>query len=756
MPIVFHESSKDFHLYNGQISYILTVLRNGQLGQLYFGKAIRDKESFNHLLETRARAMAVCAYEFDRVFSMEHIKQEYPSYGAGDMRHPAYEIVQENGSRITDFVYKSHRIYAGKPALSGLPATYTETDEEATTLEITLEDTLIKTELILSYTIFEQLPVIARSARFISHNPEQLRLNRAMSLNLDLPDKDYEMIELTGAWSRERSVKNRRLEHGITSIYSMRGCSSNNFNPFLALKRPETTEHTGPVYGFSLVYSGNFLAQVEVDTYDVARVSMGIHPEGFLWPLNNGDTFQTPEAVMVYSENGLNGMSQTFHTLYRSRLARGFWRDKTRPILINNWEATYFDFNEEKILNIASKAKELGIELFVLDDGWFGRRNDDLSSLGDWYPNLEKLPEGITGLAKKIQAMGLKFGLWFEPEMTNFDSDLYRAHPDWILSTPGRRVSHGRCQYVLDFSKTEVVDNIYEQMYKVLSEAPISYVKWDMNRCMSEVYSHGLDAGLQGTVMHRYILGVYSLYERLTQAFPEILFESCASGGARFDPGLLYYAPQCWTSDDTDAVERQKIQYGTSFVYPISSMGAHVSAVPNHQVLRYTPLNTRANVAYFGTFGYELDITKLPEDELETMKQQIAFMKENRRLLQYGTFYRLLSPFEGNVTAWMVVSDDKSKALIGFYRTLQPINVGYQRLQLKGLDETQNYHVTLAGQSSEETPKRLHVDMSAYGDELMYAGLITSDAASGENQEGYQGDNGDFQSRIYILEAMGK
>ena len=760
MPIIYHESSKNFHLYNGQISYIMTILRNGQLGQLYFGKAIRDKESFGHLLELRPRAMAVCTYEFDRVYSMEHIKQEYPSYGSGDMRHPAFEILQENGSRITNFVYKSHRIFPGKPALKGLPATYVENADEAVTLEITLEDALINTELVLTYTIYEQLPVIARNARFVSHHRETLVLGRAMSLNLDLPDKDYEMIELTGAWSRERSVKSRRLEHGIQSIYSMRGCSSSNFNPFLALKRPQTTEHSGPVYGFSLVYSGNFLAQVEVDTYDVSRITMGIHPENFSWPLAAGDTFQTPEAVMVYSEEGLNGMSQTFHTLYGRRLARGSWRDRPRPILINNWEATYFNFNEEKILTIAKKAKELGIELFVLDDGWFGQRDNDLSSLGDWYPNLEKLPEGITGLARKIEAMGMKFGLWFEPEMTNFDSDLYRAHPDWILSTPGRSVSHGRCQYVLDFSRDAVVDHIYGQMHKILSEAPVSYVKWDMNRCMSEVYSHGLDASLQGTVMHRYILGVYRLYERLTGDFPEILFESCASGGARFDPGMLYYAPQCWTSDDTDAVERQKIQYGTSYVYPISSMGAHVSAVPNHQVMRSTPLNTRANVAYFGTFGYELDITKLPEDQLREMSKQIDFMKKNRSLLQFGTFYRLLSPFEGNVTAWMVVSTDKTRALVGFYRMLQPINIGYQRLLLKGLDKNMDYRVTLAGQPDADLSNKKsagpgsQVGLTVGGDELMFTGLVTSDAASGENSEGYRGDNGDFQSRIYVLEAV--
>ncbi|MDE6357509.1 MAG: alpha-galactosidase, partial [Eubacteriales bacterium] len=446
-----------------------------------------------------------------------------------------------------------------------------------------------------------------RSARFSN---EKFVLTNAMSFSVDLPDYKYEMIELTGAWSRERNVKTRKLEHGTQGIYSMRGCSSGNYNPFIALKRFNTDEFSGEVYGFSLVYSGNFLAQVDVDTYDVARVTLGINPNNFNWTLNNGEEFQTPEVVSVYSDKGLNKMSQTYHTLYRTRLARGYWRDRERPILVNNWEATYFDFNEEKIISLAEKAKELGIELLVLDDGWFGKRNDDTSSLGDWYVNLEKLPNGISGLSKKITDMGISFGLWIEPEMVNKDSDLYRAHPEYMLATPNRNISHGRNQYILDFSKKEVIDYIYTMLEKVISESKISYIKWDMNRCMSEVFSSGMDSEYQGKVMHKYILGVYDLYERLISKFPEILFESCASGGARFDPGMLYYAPQCWTSDNTDAIERLKIQYGTSMVYPLSSIGSHVSAIPNHQVFRNTPIETRANVAYFGTFGYELDLNK--------------------------------------------------------------------------------------------------------------------------------------------------
>ena len=740
MSIIFHNTSKTFHLTNGKISYIFKILQNQQLGQLYFGQALRDRDNFDHLLELKPRPMSPCTFPGDLTFSLEHIKQEYPSYGSGDMRHPAFEILQENGSRISDFQYVSHEIIDGKPSLSGLPATYTEQDDEAQTVLISLHDSLTDTDLILSYTIFRDYDAIARNTKFVHHGTAPITLQRAMSFNVDLPDSNYEMIELTGAWSRERSIETRKLCTGVQSVYSMRGCSSNNYNPFLALKRPETTEFSGEAYGFSFIYSGNFLAQVEVDTYEVSRIMMGIHPDTFSWELENQESFQTPEAIMVYTPNGLNEMSQTFHKLYQKRLARGQWRDQVRPILINNWEATYFDFDEEKILGIASTAKNFGIELFVLDDGWFGNRNDDTSSLGDWYPDTKKLPNGIKGIAEKVEALGLKFGLWFEPEMVNLDSDLYRNHPEWMFAAPGRNACHGRNQYILDFSKKEVVDYIYEMMQKILSEAPVSYVKWDMNRCMSEVYSSDMPAKYQGTVMHRYILGVYDLYERLISRFPHILFESCASGGARFDPGMLYYAPQAWTSDDTDAIERIKIQYGTSMVYPISSMGSHVSAIPNHQLLRNTPIETRANVAYFGTFGYELDLNKLSVEEQEKVKEQVRFMKQYREIIQFGTFYRLQSPFEHNASAWMVVSPDQKTAVVGYYRVLQRVNSSYTRLKLQGLSKDFLYHDSVNG-------------TDIFGDELMQSGLITSDASSGENKETYNGSNGDYQSRLYILTA---
>lgn len=740
MPIKFHEQTSTFHLYNNEVSYIFKILKNNQLGQLYYGKAIKDREDFNHLFETRPRPMAPCAFEGDLTFSLEHIKQEYPAYGSGDMRHPAIDIIQENGSRIVEFIYEDHQIIAGKPKLDNLPATYVENNQEAVTLLVTLVDKVINVRIVLTYTIYENLPVITRNAYIKNYGEQKIILNQAMSMSLDLPDKDYEMIELTGAWSRERSVKERKLEHGIQSIYSLRGCSSNNFNPFIALKRENCNEYDGEVLGFSFVYSGNFLAQVEVDTYDVARVTVGIHPHCFSWKLEQNEAFQTPEVVMVYSNSGLNKMSQTYHELYQKRLARGIYRDQVRPILVNNWEATYFDFDENKVMDIAKTAKRLGIELFVLDDGWFGSRNSDTAGLGDWYPNLEKLPDGIAGLSKMVNELGMKFGLWFEPEMVNKDSDLYRNHPEWTLETPNRHSSHGRNQFILDFSNPEVVDYVYGMMAKVIKESNISYIKWDMNRCMSEVYSNCHDSASQGKVMHEYILGVYHLYDLLTTNFPEILFESCASGGARFDPAMMYYAPQCWTSDDTDAIERLKIQYGTSMVYPISSLGAHVSAIPNHQALRNTPIETRANVAYFGTFGYELDLNKLSDEEQSKIIEQVKFMKEYREVIQFGTFYRLKSPFEGNETIWMVVSKDQDTAIVGYYRTLQEVNVGYRRVKLLGLNPDKEYHVSIN-------------ETDHYGDELMNLGLLTTDSSCGENKEKYDGTNGDYLSRLYIIKA---
>lgn len=739
MNIIFQEHSKTFHLYNDTISYIMSILPTGHMAQLYFGKHIHHKEDFSYLVESAPRPMASYLIENDKTISLEHIKQEYGVYGTTDYRESAVEILQANGSRISDFQYSGHMITSGKPKLTGLPATYTEDDSEAMTLTLQLKDIVTGMELELLYTIFCKGGIIARSARFTNHGSESIHLTKAMSLCMDLPDYNYDFLHFSGAWAGERHLKTRKLEQGIQSVGSLRGHSSHEHNPFIILKRPTADEFQGEAIGFSLIYSGNFLAQVEVDTHASSRVLLGIHPDTFDWKLESGESFQTPEAVMVYSDKGLNHMSQTFQKLYQKRLARGVWRDKARPILINNWEATYFDFNEDKILEIAHKAKESGVELFVLDDGWFGGRRNEHAGLGDWIPNPDLLPHGIAGLSQKIEELGMKFGLWFEPEMINKDSDLYRAHPDWMLQTPQRNASHGRYQFVLDFSRKEVVDHIYQMMAKILDESHISYIKWDMNRSITECYSAILPADRQGEVFHRYILGVYDLYERLTSQFPEVLFESCASGGARFDPGMLYYAPQCWTSDDTDAIERLKIQYGTSYCYPISSMGSHVSVTPNHQLARTTPLHTRANVAYFGTFGYELDLNKLTKEEQSEVKEQIIFMKKYRQLIQFGTFYRLSSPFESNITMWMVVSGDKTEAIVGWYKVLNTVNDSYTRIQLKGLDPDLCYENTITGKMY-------------YGDELMNLGLITTDVSAGEAYGDLE-PGGDFDSRLYIFKA---
>ncbi|KAB8128260.1 alpha-galactosidase [Gracilibacillus oryzae] len=741
MPISINETELEFHLHNDQVSYIFRVLeKSKQLEHLYYGKRIHHRASFQHLIEREIRP-SCNMFEGDHTSSMEHIRQEYPSYGSTDFRFPAHEILREDGSHITNFIYKDYRILKGKKKLENLPATYIETEEEAQTLEIDLYDEVIKCRLTLSYTIYQDRNIITRNATFINEGAENYYLDRALSMNVDLPDDQFEMIHLQGAWAREGHVEKKTLTKGIQSIFSNRGASSHVFNPFFALKRLNAGENYGEVYGFSLVYSGNFLAQVEVDSYNVSRVSMGINPFRFKWKLKAGMSFQTPECVMVYSDQGLNGMSQNFHDLYRERLVRGSWRDKVRPILINNWEATYFDFNEEKILQIAKTAKDLGIELFVLDDGWFGKRDDDTSSLGDWFEYDEKLPNGIDGLAEKVEELDMRFGLWFEPEMVCKDTKLFEEHPDWIISTPDRRASHGRNQFVLDFSRSEVVDYIFEMMDKILSKSKITYIKWDMNRHITEAYSQKLPSDQQGEVFHRYILGVYDLYERLIKKYPEVLFESCAGGGARFDPGMLYYAPQTWISDDTDAVERLKIQYGTSMVYPLSSIGSHVSAVPNHQVGRLAPIETRAAVAYFGTFGYELDITKLSDAEKGKVREQVAFFKNYRNLIRNGKFHRLLSPFEGNETSWMVVSQDKTEALVGYYKVLARPNEAYQRIKLTGLDPNRLYQV--------------NGTTTHYGDELMNIGIILAGNYINRASEYWGREHpGDYQAKLFVLKSL--
>lgn len=740
--IIVNEQEKVFHLNNGRISYLFYVMESGQLGHLYFGRALNPEGSYLHMVEKAHRPMTTYITEGDLYTSYEHLRQEYPCYGTSDYRYPALEIQGSDGSRICKPEYQRYEIFNGKKLLSGLPATYVEDEGEASTIEIFMWDPVRSLEVILSYSIFRDVDAVARSVRFVNHGKESVFINRAMSMSVDLPDADFQSVQLSGSWARERHIHVRDLQPGISAVSSMRGNSSHQHNPFLALKRKSTAEQSGEVYGFSLVYSGNFLAQAEVDNYQVLRVMMGINPFGFQWKLDPETDFTTPEAVMVYSGDGLNGMSQQFHRLYKSRLARGYWRDRERPILINNWEATQFHYVEDDLILFAAKAKECGIEMFVLDDGWFGARSDDRHGLGDWYANMQKLPDGIEGLAEKIEALGMKFGLWFEPEMVNRDSDFFRSHPDYIIATPNRSTSHGRNQFVLDFSRREVVDAVYEQMYALLSKAKISYIKWDMNRSISECYSQAYPANQQGEIFHRYILGVYDLHERLIQAFPSLLIESCSSGGGRFDAGMLYYAPQGWVSDDSDAVERLKIQYGTSLVYPISCMGAHVSACPNEQVGRRTPLETRGNVACTGAFGYELDLNRLSSEEIEIVKKQIAFYKENRRLIAEGNFYRLCSPFETNFAAWETVALDRQRAIVTVTRILSEINGPYRRLPLCGLLAEQKYHI-----------KSRFLSYDAYGDELMQYGLMLEDKSSGQVIDGSGGCQ-DFLSVLYEITAI--
>jgi alpha-galactosidase len=730
LTIVYDQERSIFHLQAKETSYVIHVTEQGYVAHLYWGKKIRGTQ-LDRLLELKPRAsFSPSDASTDYKLTLDALPQEYPGYGIGDSRHPAYQVQLPNGSTITDFRYAGHRIVQGKPKLAGLPATYTENDSEAQTLELTLKDELTGLIAVLSYSAFEQFNAITRSVRFINEGSSTLQLKSALSMSLDLPNDQFDMLQLSGAWARERYLHKRRLVPGMQSVESRRGSSSHMQNPFIALTANGATEDHGDAYGVNLVYSGSFTAGVEVDQFHSARLFIGINPFDFNWQLEAGEQFQTPEAVLVHSEHGLGGMSRSFHDLYRARLTRGAFRDQTRPILVNNWEGTYFDFNADKIEGIARAGKELGIELFVLDDGWFGKRDSDNSSLGDWFVDTNKLPNGLEDLVGRVKAMDMQFGLWFEPEMVSPDSELYRAHPDWCLHVENRSRTESRNQLILDVSRKDVQEYIVSVVSKILASAPITYVKWDMNRNMTEIGSALLPAERQRETAHRYMLGLYDVLEQITSAFPHILFESCSGGGGRFDPGMLYYMPQTWTSDNTDAISRLKIQYGTSLVYPISSMGAHVSEVPNHQVGRSPSLETRGNVALSGNFGYELDLTKIGEEENATMKEQVALYKEVRHLVQFGDFYRLLSPFEGNETAWMFVSKDQSEAFVVYVSVLQEPNPKLNRFRLKGLDASRDY--------------QLQGTDSVYGgDELMFAGLASPQF------------HGDFASKVYHFHAIG-
>lgn len=727
MGIIFEEKEQVFHLQTRNTSYIMKVVKGKYLAHVYWGKKMNTPNMENAQLNRLIGFSATTDNE-DKSYSLDFVCQEYPTGCGTDFRIPAISVLFEDGSRNLQLTYDSYKIMKGKPALKGLPATYVEDDAEADTLLITLKDTLQKVKVVLFYTAYRDLDVITRSVEVVNEGTGILTLEKVLSANVDFETADYDFISLPGAWGRERHIERTSLRSGVQSVESRRGASSHQHNPFMALAAKGTGENHGGVYGFNFVYSGNFTAGAEVDQIFKTRAYMGLNDYDFSWLLESGESFQAPEAILVYSAEGLGGMSRTFHDLYRKHLVRGRFRDEVRPVLVNNWEGTYFDFNEEKILEIAKEAAGLGIELFVLDDGWFGKRNEDNCSLGDWYVNTEKLPNGIGGLAEKINRYGMKFGLWFEPEMVSPDSDLYRKHPDWCIHVPGRMRTECRNQLVLDLSRPEVCDYIVDAVSQVLDSANVEYVKWDMNRHMTELGSAGLPAKRQKEMSHRYMLGLYDVLERIVSSHPDVLFESCSGGGGRFDAGMLYYMPQTWTSDDTDAVERLSIQYGTSLAYPVSTMGSHVSAVPNHQAGRITSIKMRGDVAMSGNFGYELDLTKLPAEEKEIIRSQVAQYKELRTFIQSGDMYRLASPFECNHTAWMFLSKDGNDVFAAYFQVLCEVNPGIRRMKFTALDPAAVYEVMEDGSRY-------------YGDELMEIGLVVD-------------CHGDFQSQTWRLKKM--
>lgn len=715
MAIQFVEARSLFLLQAGGAGYAIKVTGHGIPVHLHWGPALTAPAAGLDEAIPGDRAFSPTLAGAPKGVSLDTLPQEFPTFGSSDFRQPALEVYQPaTGSRILALRYVSHRIEAGKPALAGLPATFVENPADADTLTLVLEDKLLGLRVELLYTAFARHPVVTRSARIINAGSAPLELRRALSASVDFNASfsDHKFIQLSGGWARERDAHVSALRPGVQSVESRRGTSSHQHNPFFALAELGAGEEHGSVYGFNLVYSGNFLAQVELDQFSASRAQLGINPFDFAWQLDAGASFQTPEAVLVFSPEGLGGMSRAFHRFYRRHLLPVAWRDQPRPILVNNWEATYFDFNAAKLEAIATAGAELGVELFVLDDGWFGKRDDDRSSLGDWVVDRKKLPGGLDDLARRINAKGVQFGLWFEPEMVSPDSDLYRAHPDWCVHVPSRARTEARQQLVLDFSRAEVRDALYDRIAKILRETPVTYVKWDMNRHLTEVGSAGLPPGRQQEAAHRYVLGLYEIMGRFVREFPQILFEGCSGGGGRFDPGILAYFPQIWTSDNSDAITRLRIQYGTSLAYPLSTLAAHVSAVPNHQVGRVTPFRTRGDVAFTGAFGYELDLGSLSPDEKTEVKRQTAFYKKVRPLLLSGDLHRLKNPHESNEAAWMIVAADASEALVTHVTTLAEPNAPLRTLKLRGLDPRKTYRVSLDGSETRMA-----------GDVLMHAGL---------------------------------
>lgn len=706
MAIYYQQKNQIFTLQTQNTTYQMKVDHFGFLLHLYYGR--KTSGDMDYLLTYYDRGFSGNPYEAgsDRTYSLDALPQEYPGMGMGDYRSSALIIQNEDGSECCDLRYVSHEIKQGKYSLKGLPAVYAK-EEEAQTLEIILEDAVSKVRLQLLYGVLEQEDIITRSVKIINGDEDRIIVEKAASACLDFLTGDYDMISFYGRHAMERNFQRTRIAHGNYVIGSRRGTSSHQYNPAVIIAEKETTEDSGRCYGLMFVYSGNFMCEAEKDQYDQTRVMMGLQSDLFHYPLKKGEELIIPETVLCYSNSGFGNLSRKYHKCIREHLCRGKYRDQVRPVLINSWEAAYFDFNGQTILNLARDAAELGIDMVVMDDGWFGKRDDDNSGLGDWQVNEKKLGCTLSELIKKVNELGVKFGIWIEPEMVSEDSDLYRMHPDWAIRIPGRKPVRSRNQLVLDFSRAEVRAYIFKQICNVLDQGKIEYVKWDMNRSLADIYSL---ENSQGKVTYDYVLGVYDFLEKLLLRYPDLLIEGCSGGGGRFDAGMMYYTPQIWCSDNTDAIDRIRIQYGTSFFYPAAAVGSHVSAVPNHQTGRRVSLHTRGVVAMAGTFGYELAPEKLSQEEKEEIKEQIRQYRKYARLVQTGSYYRLSDPFSEPYAAWMFVSEDGKQALANVVMLEIHGNMTVNYVKMKGLLPDELYEDAATGKSY-------------YGSALMEAGI---------------------------------
>ena len=697
MGIIYCEKDRTFTLQTKNTTYQMQVDRYGFLLHLYYGK--KTDTCMDYLLTYYDRGFSGNPYDAgeDRTYSMDTLPQEFPCYGNGDFRSTAFAVENADGSMSCDLRYKSHKIFDGKYNLEGLPAVYAS-EEEAQTLEILMEDPVTGVKVVLLYGVLPAQDIITRSVSVKNESSGKIYLNKIESASLDFLYGDYELLTFYGRHAMERNVQRVPVVHGTQKIGSVRGTSSHQYNPMMILAEKETTEDKGNCYAMSFVYSGCFQGEVLKDQLNQTRMMLGLQEEAFRYPLERGEMFQAPEVILSYSAEGMNRLSQNLHHCIRQHICRGKYKEEIRPILINSWEAAYFDFTGDTIYELAKAAKEVNIDMLVMDDGWFGKRDDDNSGLGDWFVNEKKLGGTLGNLIKRINDLGVKFGIWIEPEMVSEDSDLYRKHPDWALTVPGRNPVRSRNQLVLDFSRKEVVDEIYDQICKVLDQGNIEYVKWDMNRSLMDVYSSVTRD--QGRVLHDYVLGLYDFLERLVQRYPNLLIEGCSGGGGRFDAGMMYYTPQIWCSDNTDAIDRLRIQYGTSFGYPVSVVGSHVSAVPNHQTGRKTPLHTRGVVAMSGTFGYELNLMKLSEEEKQEIREQIAEYKSYAPIIQNGLYYRLSNPTTEEICAWEFVHTDEkeqSKVLLNIVMQVIHGNMTVNYVKLQGLEETAVYREEKSG-----------------------------------------------------------